>query len=51
MKNVYEGFVVFRAVIMKSSIFWDTTLCVHAGFLLDLFFDPENGDLFLRNNG
>jgi hypothetical protein len=26
--------------------------CFHAGFLLGLFFDPENGgDMFLRNVG
>jgi hypothetical protein len=26
--------------------------CFHAGFLLDLFFDPEDlGDMFLRNIG
>jgi hypothetical protein len=26
--------------------------CVHAGFLLGLFFDPEDGsDMFLRNVG
>jgi hypothetical protein len=53
---------------MKSTIFWDITLCsllkvncqvasrsllatsVHAGVLLGLFFDPEDGgDMFLQN--
>jgi hypothetical protein len=39
----------------KSSIFWDTEHCsacylFHGGFLLGLFFDPEDGgDIFLRN--
>jgi hypothetical protein len=34
---------------MKTAIFWDTMLAgsacclLHAGFLLGLFFDPENG--------
>jgi hypothetical protein len=48
---------------MKRSIFWDITLCSplkvkagskqsSAGFLLGLFFDPEDvGDMFLRNVG
>jgi hypothetical protein len=50
---------------MKSTIFWDMTpcsllnvdraqiaTCFHAGFLLGLFFDPEDeGDMFLRNVG
>jgi hypothetical protein len=31
---------------MWSSIFWDITL--HSGFLLGLFFDPEDGsDMFI----
>jgi hypothetical protein len=40
---------------MKSSIFWDHSVtelstCFHAGLLLGLFSDPEDGgDLFLRN--
>jgi hypothetical protein len=48
---------------MKSTIFWDITLCsplrvnpclvatcFHAGFLLGLFFDPDSGgDMFLWN--
>jgi hypothetical protein len=48
---------------MKSSIFWDIkpcsplkltrrllAACFHTGFLLCLFFDPEDGgDMFLRN--
>jgi hypothetical protein len=34
---------------MKSSIFWDISACylLHAGFLLGLFCDPEDGsDMF-----
>jgi hypothetical protein len=50
---------VLTAVIMKSTIFWDVTPCsplkvnlLHAGFLLGLFFDPEDrGDVILRNVG
>jgi hypothetical protein len=47
---------------MKSNIFWNITpstdvseesllaTCFHAGFLLDLCLDPEDGDdMFLRN--
>jgi hypothetical protein len=61
----HAGFEVLTAAIMKSSIFWDITpcsplkvnrrfvllvACFHAGFLLGLFFDPEDGgDMFLRN--
>jgi hypothetical protein len=52
-------FEVFTAVVMKSTIFWNITscspllaTCFHAGFLLGLFFDPEDGgDMFLRNVG
>jgi hypothetical protein len=42
--------------IIKNTIFWDITpccppllaTCFHAGFLLGLFFDPEDGgDMFL----
>jgi hypothetical protein len=51
---------------MKGSTFWDITLwsslkaewlcsaccLLHAGLLLGLFFDPEDGrDVFLRNVG
>jgi hypothetical protein len=42
---------------MKSSIFWGKPIallatCFHAGFLLGLFFDPEDGgDIFLRYVG
>jgi hypothetical protein len=50
---------VLTAVFMKRSIFWDITTyrallttCFHAGFLRDVFFDPEDGgDMFLRNVG
>jgi hypothetical protein len=71
----YVGFEVFTAVVMESTIFWDTTprsllsvktfrrniyppssgsknnlTCFHGGFLLSLFFGPEDGDdMFLRN--
>jgi hypothetical protein len=47
---------------MKSSVIWAVALCsvlnvnyplsASAGFLLGLFFDPEDGgDIFLRNVG
>jgi hypothetical protein len=53
-------------LFIKRSIFWDITLCslsevigrfggcacylLHAGFLLGLFFVPEDvGDMFLQN--
>jgi hypothetical protein len=44
-----KGFEVLIAVVVKSSIFWDITPCsLHAGFLLGLFFDHEDGgDMFL----
>jgi hypothetical protein len=61
------GFEVLITWVMKRSILWDTTPCsplkinrrfggtcrlFHAGFLLGLFFDPEDeGDVFLRNVG
>jgi hypothetical protein len=61
ISDIYEynhlcpvGFEVLTAVVMKISIFWDIKLatCFHAGFLLGLFFDPEDGgDMFLRNVG
>jgi hypothetical protein len=49
----YAGFVVLIAVVMNSSLFW-SAVCylLHAGFLLGLYFDPENGgNMFLRNVG
>jgi hypothetical protein len=79
MKDV--GFEVLTAVAMKSSVFWDITLCsplsqpiirknmsppssglkskpsfachlLHAGFLLGVFFNPEDGgNMFLSNVG
>jgi hypothetical protein len=54
----FPRFKVLTAVVMKCTIFWDITpcspsrVCSHAGFLLGLFFDPEDGgDIFLRNVG
>jgi hypothetical protein len=42
-----EGFYVLPAVVMKSTILWDTTPCI-PGFLLRLLFDPKDGgDMFL----
>jgi hypothetical protein len=44
----YVGFEVLTAVVVESTIFWDT---FHAGITLSLF-DPEDGvDIFLRNVG
>jgi hypothetical protein len=54
------GFEVHTAVVMKSTIFWDITLCTSlkvnwyfrgtCDLLLGLFFDPEDGgDMFLQN--
>jgi hypothetical protein len=53
------GFEVPTAVVIESSVFWDITACsplkvnrcfggkqrylLHAGFLLGLFFNPEDG--------
>jgi hypothetical protein len=44
-----KGSEVLTTVVTKSSIFWDITPCsLLAGFLLGLFFDPEDGgDMFL----
>jgi hypothetical protein len=51
------------SLLKKSSTFWDITPCgplkvnsacymFHAGFLLGLFVDPEDGgDMFVRNFG
>jgi hypothetical protein len=55
MKVVCVGFEVLTAMVMKSSILWIVTLCsllkfnegfaylLHAGFLLGLLFDLEDG--------
>jgi hypothetical protein len=54
------GFEVLTAVVMKSTILWDKKYAeqetsVKTGatcFLLNLFFDPEDGgDIFFRNVG
>jgi hypothetical protein len=60
------GFKLLTAVVMKSTVFWDTTscsplksadrLCLPPAFtmffLLGLFFYPEyGGGMFLRNIG
>jgi hypothetical protein len=59
IKQRHVGCEVFTAVVMKSSIFWVIRCSLlkakafacyqrHSGFLLGLFFDPENGrDMFL----
>jgi hypothetical protein len=52
--NVYHvGFEVSTEVVMKSIIFWDmASHLLTCGFLLNYFFDPEDGDdMFLRNVG
>jgi hypothetical protein len=55
------GFLVLTVVVMKSLVLWDIIPCslskdilacylLHAGFLLRLFFDPEDGGkMFLQN--
>jgi hypothetical protein len=44
---LHVAFEVFTEVVMKNYNFW--ALIFHAGFLLDLFFHPEDGgDMFLR---
>jgi hypothetical protein len=57
---LWLGFEVLTAVVMKGTIFWNITPCSPlkinrrfvGGFLLGLFFDPEDGgDIFLRNGG
>jgi hypothetical protein len=45
----YVGYEVLTAVFMKSTIFWDMTLCI---LLLGFLFDLEDGDdMFLQNVG
>jgi hypothetical protein len=47
-------FEILTTAVMKSSVFWDIMpyklpVCclLHAGILLDVFFDPEDGgDVF-----
>jgi hypothetical protein len=62
---VFVGFRVLTAIVMKVSIFWYITRCgplqvsgrfggtsclLHAGFLLELSFNTEDGgNVFLRN--
>jgi hypothetical protein len=53
---VHVGFEVLPEVVMRSTIFWDIkaliAICFHAGFLLGLFFDSEDGgDMFLQKIG
>jgi hypothetical protein len=64
---LFVGFEVLTAVVMKISIFWDTTpssplkdnrcfggtcrLHLQDRRISQLFFDPEDGDMFLRNVG
>jgi hypothetical protein len=37
---------------VKAGVYHMLTTCFHAGFLLGLFFGPEDrGDMFLRNVG
>jgi hypothetical protein len=56
--NIHVGFEVLTAVVMKSYyIFWNITpcslfaSCFQAYFLLDLFFNPEDGGMSLPNVG
>jgi hypothetical protein len=44
----YEILLQQIRVILKSSLFWDNAFCLPPAFL-GLFFDPEDGDMFLRN--
>jgi hypothetical protein len=51
--GVYTGYQILTEVGKKNSILWDITMqsidgqpafyLLHDGFLLDLFFDPEDG--------
>jgi hypothetical protein len=46
----HVGFEVLTAVVMKFQVLLAS--CFHAGFLLGLFFDPEDrGNMFLQNVG
>jgi hypothetical protein len=38
---------IWSRVVRRSKL----ATCIHAGFLLGLFLDPKNGDIFLRNVG
>jgi hypothetical protein len=51
MESNIVGFEVLTAMVMKSSNLWALlATCFHVGFLLGLFFDPEDGgDKFLQN--
>jgi hypothetical protein len=49
--DLYSYTIIGTNLHIKSTVFWDIT-CFHAGFLLGLFFDTEDGgDMFLRNVG
>jgi hypothetical protein len=49
--DYFLGSEVLTAVVMKGyNAVYSSVTCFHAGFLLGLFFDPEDGgDTFLRN--
>jgi hypothetical protein len=45
---VCVGFEALRVVMMQKFVFLDMSYLLLAGFLLCLFFDPDNGgDVFL----
>jgi hypothetical protein len=55
-EHIFSIFMVEEQAEQETSLkaggFALSTTCFHAGFLLGLFFDPEDGgDMFLRNFG